>query len=691
MALSEHAETIALDPWGNPVAGPPAPAPAATLPNVTSSEDDLRTAAEEAAAAAGLTDMAQTDRDGRRIPSTLSVMRDPRYAKVRTERKNPDFKPVQMAEADFRGYAPGDIEVDTDVIDRMVPHVRAGESIMDYWSRVPEGMPAPMQGESVEDYDLRLRSTAAQEQLDAKEDILLHNQDPRTWGREPGAPGLAEGTRQAVEGIGEANVAQAQAVADVYGGAQEQHAQEMEAVSKAELQRREYLRHVSEAERVILNTEKEARKILQERPEVDSQRFFKSMTGVQKFFAVIGAMAGGWNHSNATMDTLMKMAEADLDEQKANWEIASQKYDVAHGSVNQAMEVYGRIRNAVNDERVADAQWLKFTYEDLMFQIDTVIAQTNVPKVKAEFQKLRAATEEQIRVQDAQIEFAKQSTPEKIVRYSRRNAEEFREMMRLAKSADDNFWEAQKLDHASREKFALERVKAGLEMEKAAGTGRDKAWHGEHGYIAQLSKFSDKTDVEQQVWKNVDSFIMDYEGKDIAGRGGSRMVDWSDPNARADVRRQLLEIMDTWARSRSGAALTEYEIDHYKELLGEGYGDEQLIDNLRYIQTSIARGIQSHWVGQLEDEAQAEWYRRTKKTKDPHGERLFYFLTESQRSDGDRPDFIRPRSQKFSGKQNVRLAAPREDGSYTPLEITPVRKPLPANNSKVGGFSGFGL
>lgn len=239
--------------------------------------------------------------------------------------------------------------------------------------------------------------------------------DPRDIGKS-GNLGMAEAQRQAVEGEAEAEIAQAERVAEVQRRTAEASRQATEEARAADEERRNFARLQRDAIEQAQAVQADARERLQALPELDPNRTFKSMNGGAKFWAILGSLAGGAIGSNEVPNKLMDLAARDLEAQKAN---AAQVLDAAASAdagVAQQTGLYRDLLNAAGDEAAADAMFMQMQLEDAARELNAQLAETTVPKLRADLQASLVGLEQQIDAQQRTIDLQLATTPEKIVK-----------------------------------------------------------------------------------------------------------------------------------------------------------------------------------------------------------------------------------------------------------------------------------
>lgn len=187
-------------------------------------------------------------------------------------------------------------------------------------------------------------------------------------------------------------------------------------IQQSELQRREYMEAQQQAAVKVQETLRTTRERLEAQPDPDAGRYFKSMTGGQKFLAILGSVLGGWNGGPGIPEMLMGLAEQDLQAQKAT--IGKRQAEVAAAQAEHAgqMDVYSHLMAQFDDERTADLAWLSLQMQDAEAMFQAELARTTVDVHKAQMYQtmvgIKAAQEDL----KAQMLLRVQSVPEKIVR-----------------------------------------------------------------------------------------------------------------------------------------------------------------------------------------------------------------------------------------------------------------------------------
>jgi len=270
--------------------------------------------------------------------------------------------------------------------------------------------PPPEAGEDEWSYMARVQQLQAEdEQRQIAEAQTLG--DVRDIGRD-GHLGMAEAQVQAVEGVGAAELQQAERVAEVQRQTAEASRAATEEARAADAERRDFARVQRDAIDQAQAVQADARERLQALPELDPNRSFKSMDGGAKFWAILGSLAGGAIGSNEVPNRLMEIAGRDLETQKAN---AAQTFDAASAAdagVAQQTGLYRDLLSAAGDEASADAMFLQLQLEDAARELEAQLAETTIPKLQAELQQSLVGVRQQIDAQQRAINVKLATTPE---------------------------------------------------------------------------------------------------------------------------------------------------------------------------------------------------------------------------------------------------------------------------------------
>ena len=274
--------------------------------------------------------------------------------------------------------------------------------------------PPPEAGEDEWTYMERVQQLQAEdEQRQIAEAQTLG--DVRDIGRD-GHLGMGEAQVQAAENVGVAELQQAERVAEVQRQTAEASRAAIAEARAADIERRDFARLQRDAIDQAQAVQADARERLQSLPELDPNRTFRSMEGGDKFWAILGSLAGGAIGSNEVPNRLMEIASRDLETQKAN---AAQTYDAAAAAdagVAQQTGLYRDLLSAAGDEAAADAMFLQMQLEDAARELEAQLAETTVPKLQAELQQSLVGVRQQIDAQQRAIDVQLATTPEKIVK-----------------------------------------------------------------------------------------------------------------------------------------------------------------------------------------------------------------------------------------------------------------------------------
>jgi len=332
----------------------------------------------------------------------------------------------------------------------------------------------------------------------------------------PGHLGMGEAQIQAAEGQSAAELEQAKATADAQRQAAEVSKQATEAAVKADQERRDFARQQRDAIAQAQAVQADAREKLAALPELDPNRTFKSMSAGNKFWAILGSLAGGAIGSSEVNDRLFAMAQHDLEAQKAN---AAQTFDAASTAdraVDQQMTLYRDLLGAAGDEAAADAMFLQLQLEDAHKMLEAQLAETTVPKLQADIQAAMVGLKQQIDQQQRAIDMSLATTPSSFLRtvdpLGPRTRKKLEERAAILEKERTDF---QKMG-VTGEENALERT----------ARREEKALEGEAKVRAQVAGERTKEELEikkaTDEWGAVETLVSDFlkaNPGDIAGEG----------------------------------------------------------------------------------------------------------------------------------------------------------------------------
>lgn len=454
--------------------------------------------------------------------------------------------------------------------------------------------PPPIEaGESEVEYMQRVQALQAEdEQRQIQEAGTLG--DVRDIGKS-GYLGMREAKLQAAEGVGSAELQQAERVAQVQRDAAEMSRVATAEARAADQERRDFARVQRDAIEQAQAVQADAREKLQALPELDPNRAFKSMDGGAKFWAILGSLAGGMIGSTQVNDRLFQIAQTDLETQKAN---AAQTFDTAAAAdagVGQQMGLYRELLGAAGDEAAADAMFLQLQLEDAAQMLEAQLSETTVPVLQAQIQESLVGLRQQIDQQQQVIDVKLATTPHTFTRTvdplgprTRKKLED--RALRLEKERTD----FQKMGIESEEK-GLERD---LKREIEGGKAKIEAARGQGGYQREAWDFAQKAAPYVAVNAALADVTERYQDKDAPGRGLSAYF-WSE-EGRA-LREDIKETMRRQLRSESGAVIGEDELEDRFNSTYSGLGDTELFSNLERLRKQNARFVQSLKAGISDD------------------------------------------------------------------------------------------
>lgn len=512
---------------------------------------------------------ALAERDGE-IDAIYKELENEKFRTVTTA--NPLFPIVQEQAQTFYGGGPLELQPFTP------PPPEAGEDEWSYMQRV----------QALQDEDVQRQLAEAQTLGDV-----------RDIGRS-GHLGMREAQIQAAEGVGEAEVAQQERVAETMRQTAELSAKATAEARAADQERRDFALAQRDAIAQAQAVQADAREKLQALPELDANRTFKSMDGGGIFWAILGSLAGGAIGANQVPGQLMELAARDLETQKAN---AAQAFDaaaVADAGVAQQTGLYRELLDAAGDEAAADAMFLQLQLEDAERMLQAQLAETTVPALRAQIQESMVGLRQQIDAQQRAIDVATATTPKNFTRTvgslgprTRKKLEE--RALRLEKERTD----FQKLGVASEEAALTREADAAAKKADA----EIKAARGEGGYQREAWDYAQKAAPYVAVNSSLSTITKRFQGQDIPGRGLASYF-WSE-DGRA-LREDIKETMRRQLRSESGAVLGEDELEDRFDSTYSGLGDAELLSNLERLRNANARYVQSLKAG-ISDEA-AQFY-----------------------------------------------------------------------------------
>ena len=428
------------------------------------------------------------------------------------------------------------------------------------------------EGESDEDYAARVQvfaETAYREQLDEYQRKAAEQQaaaqllgDVRDIGT-PGHLGMREAQLQAAENLGQAQIEQQLAVTTAQTQAAESQRAAIEAARAAEQERRAFAQQQRDAMIQLQETEKAARAKIDALPELDGQRFFKSLKGGQKFWGILGAVLGG----SVGIDVASQFRQAaldDLEEQKANAAQVFAQGDKASADVQQASTIYQDLIRSSGDESVADSMWIKLQMEDAATELERVLSQTTEPVLRAQLQQDLVNLRQQIFDEEQRIEVARIQTPWRISTtydpIGRKNRE--RVVKQIDKAQEQGF-ELTKLGIEGEEK-GLERA-ARLQEKQVEGQAKVAAQRQGEQIKAEMDikKASDE-------WGAVETLVGDFladNPDDIAGVGAPLTGSQAD-RIRTRQFQSALELLMT--SGFTGATATDRQAQQIKDMVEGG-------------------------------------------------------------------------------------------------------------------------
>jgi hypothetical protein len=395
--------------------------------------------------------------------------------------------------------------------------------------------------------------------------------------------GSAEARLQAREGQGAAELAQLERVAEVQKQAAEMSSRATAEAKQADIERRDFATLQRDAITQQQQVQQAARTKLQALPELDPNRTFKSQSGGDLFWAILGNVAGGAIGSTQVNDMLRERAQQDLEAQKAN---AAQTFDAANAAdaaVGQQMGLYRELLGAAGDEAAADAMFLQLQLEDASRLLEAEMARTTIPVAKAELQQSLVDLRGQIDEQQRVIETRLATTPASFLKtYDplpggvRKKLED--RALRIEKERTD----FQKMGVEGEEKGLERDLKREIEGAKASKKMDTKTAEQAYAFGKDVEKIDTAIG-------GLDELLAK---PDIEGYGftGSPLPEFASPGL-ADTNAQINMVLDELARLKSGAAIGKDEWEMYDGMLRGGTaigGEERLRSNLERVRKFLA-------------------------------------------------------------------------------------------------------
>lgn len=411
--------------------------------------------------------------------------------------------------------------------------------------------------------------------------------------------GMREAQIQAAEGVGEAEVAQQERVAETMRQTAELSAKATADARAADQERRDFAMAQRDAIAQAQAVQADARERLQALPELDDNRTFKSMDGGNMFWAIVGSLAGGAIGANQVPGQLMELAARSLETQKAN---AAQAFDaaaVADAGVAQQTGLYRELLDAAGDEAAADAMFLQLQLEDAERMLQAQLAETTVPALRAQIQESMVGLRQQIDAQQRAIDVATATTPKNFTRtvgsLGPRTRKKLEERARRLEAERTDF-----------QKLAVAGEEAALGRENQIAVAKAQAGK-EMGAKAADQAFQHATKVAKVQAANtiLRNFLKKARQGDIAGRGLDAYFATEEGRA---VREELKEGARRQLRYESQGQIGEEEAEDRAESLVSGYGDNELVGNVERLIRANEAELEAGEFGMLE-EARQIYYR----------------------------------------------------------------------------------
>lgn len=350
-------------------------------------------------------------------------------------------------------------------------------------------MPTRIEGESAEAYDERVALAQGAWAADIDEardeyDTMMQQvlTDPGMIA-EAGGPNIMQAAVSGLTQRTEAEQYQLETAASRLEQTAATVSESVAAIQANEQARQERVALEVEANHQVQKTLQAARRRYEAMDTPDSQRYFKSMTGSQKFLAIVGSIMTGWNGSQMVPQMLLQLASQDLEAQKAG--LAKGQAEVRHAAVEHdaQMNVYQSILNQVKDERSADLIKLSLDMQDAEAMFAAEMARTTIEVHKAQMYEAMVGLKAQQANLLAELKLRAAAVPEKIVvgggpvlrgkaaeLVLHRGKKAVESGARVREGAAEMPWEAAKAEGNVRGKILVEEAKAALKGQAEGDT-----------------------------------------------------------------------------------------------------------------------------------------------------------------------------------------------------------------------------
>lgn len=394
------------------------------------------------------------------------------------------------------------------------------------------------------------------------------------------AQGLLQEGRQAAQAQGQAAIDTArlntqllQREADTQAALTQQIQQREQArQQRAEQQRQSVESAYREVQRANLD--------LQNAAEIDPDKGWAEKGTAAKIAAVIASGLLGF----AGMDPfahIRSVIDDSIAAQKANQDRLRGRVDSAQGVQAASENLLGQLRTQLGDEALADEAYRLTMLQDIKAQSQAKLSNAQVNELSAAQAAFMNGLDQQIAETQRRLELTAATTPDRI--YSSRSpyTPEQRAMLKAEHAAGLKAVEsggAGAVEAIGKREADERKISGDVEKERIKGMQLSDA------DSKLLMQHVDNTQAAGALGDLIADFNADYAGKDIPGRGASRIVDWATPNDVADAEVKLSLIEDTIGRLQSGGAITDDEAERFKGWIRAGVGDEQLLKNLANIE-----------------------------------------------------------------------------------------------------------
>lgn len=322
----------------------------------------------------------------------------------------------------------------------------------------------------------------------------------------------------------------------------------------------------------------EAAEELSARQDIDPDRYWATRTGGQKFQAIMSAMFLGLGGAANPLAGLQAHIAADIDAQKANIGLASQKLGGRERQLAASGAVYSRIRDNADSEREADLVMENARLKQAENSLISMVQEAKLPGLNAQHEQFLGGLRQQVAKNELELKTLSVKTAARLrVGGGWALPSEIRRDLRSRATA------------AEKQGFAMEQLSAKQNFQNAQRTAVAK----KEGFNQRKWVTENTADAKKQI-KMISDLLEKYPddipgifwGGDLVSTVAGRLT-----GEQREARAVLERIAEIRLRDESGAVISDPEQERANarllEAFTEGDARKELASRLREAQNTV--------------------------------------------------------------------------------------------------------